>query len=474
MRFSLNRKAILMMVCSTALIGLLAIVIYNKGITDVINNQYEERSIELTKMVAVELDPKQVQNVQQAVSEIYDNCDAKVMSDKWGTPEFEEYVSQYSSVAESEDYKAVLADLRRMQDVLDVDCLYTVWADVPGECYVYLVDAAHEDACPPGCIDPFYWEDPAEHLKDLETAFAPNITNTPEYGWLMTTGSPIYDDRGEIIAFAAVDVSMNGIIAHQRRFLIYAALAFLAVTFLVCLIGILTVNRVIVRPINELSSAAARYKDNRKVFSELNISRNDEIGSLADTMVQMEEDIDGYINNLEKTTNDLLLAREHAEQMDQAANIDSMTKVRNKRAYDIESKRLNGTTRPYGILMVDMNGLKDINDNYGHEKGDISIKTVCQIICDVFKHSPVYRIGGDEFVVVLENSDFEERDDLIRSIEESFAKYASDPSLQPWERVTAAVGCAVSDPEANESVESVLKRADATMYENKNKMKSNI
>ena len=417
MRFSLNRKAILMMVCSTALIGVLAIVIYNKGINDVIKNQYEERSIELTKMVAVELDAEQIQNVQQAVSEIYDNCDNKVMSDKWGTPEFEEYVSQYSSVAESEDYRAVLADLRRMQDVLDVDCLYTVWADVPGECYVYLVDAAHEDACPPGCIDPFYWDNPAEHLKDLENAFASNITNTPEYGWLMTTGSPIYDDRGEIIAFAAVDVSMNEVMALQRRFLIYVALAFLAVSFLVCLIGILTVNRVIVKPINELSSAAAKYKDNRKVFSELNIKRNDEIGSLADTMVKMEEDIDGYINNLEKTTNDLLLAREHAEQMDQAANIDFMTKVRNKRAYDTDSKRLNETTQPYGLLMVDLNGLKEINDNYGHEKGDISIKTVCQIVCNVFKHSPVYRMGGDELVVILENCDFEERDELIRMCE---------------------------------------------------------
>ena len=57
-------------------------------------------------------------------------------------------------------------------------------------------------------------------------------------------------------------------------------------------------------------------------------------------MVQMEEDIDGYINNLEQTTKDLISARNHAEQMDQAANVDPLTKVRNKRSYDIESERL--------------------------------------------------------------------------------------------------------------------------------------
>jgi diguanylate cyclase (GGDEF)-like protein len=345
---------------------------------------------------------------------------------------------------------------------------------VPNVCYVYLVDAAYEGQCPTGCIDPIYFDDPAEQLKDLENAFKPNITNTPEYGWLMSTAAAIYDGKGEIIAFATVDLSMNEIMARQRRFVIYVALAFLAVTILVCLIGILAVNRVIVNPINKLSAAAAQYKNNRKAFSELNISRNDEIGSLADSMVQMEEDIDGYINNLEQTTKDLISARNHAEQMDQAANVDPLTKVRNKRSYDIESERLNESTSPYGIVMIDLNGLKSINDNYGHEKGDVSIKTLCQIVCRVFKHSPVYRVGGDEFVVILENDDFEERDTLIQSIKDIFTQNAGDTSLQPWERVTAAVGCAVCDHETDENVERVLQRADTAMYENKKTMKETL
>jgi diguanylate cyclase (GGDEF)-like protein len=474
MKFSLNKKATLLIICLAAIISLLAIIIYNRGIHNVIESQYGARSVDIAKLVAVELDQQQVGNIQQAVLGIYDNSNNKVMSDKWGTPEFEEYVSQYSSVTETEDYKAVLADLRRMQDVLDVDCLYIIWADVPNECYVYLVDAAYEGQCPTGCIDPIYFDDPTEQLKDLESAFKPNITNTPEYGWLMSTAAAIYDGKGEIIAFATVDLSMNEIMARQRRFVIYVALAFLAVTILVCLIGILAVNRVIVNPINKLSAAAAQYKNNRKAFSELNISRNDEIGSLADSMVQMEEDIDGYINNLEQTTKDLISARNHAEQMDQAANVDPLTKVRNKRSYDIESERLNESTSPYGIVMIDLNGLKSINDNYGHEKGDVSIKTLCQIVCRVFKHSPVYRVGGDEFVVILENDDFEERDTLIQSIKDIFTQNAGDTSLQPWERVTAAVGCAVCDHETDENVERVLQRADTAMYENKKTMKETL
>ena len=90
-----------------------------------------------------------------------------------------------------------------------------------------------------------------------------------------------------------------------------------------------------------------------------------------------------------------------------AANIDALTKVRNKRAYDLEVQRVEQELRDgktdVGIAMIDMNFLKRTNDIYGHEQGNASLQKLCQTICGVFKHSPVFRIGGDEFVVILEN-----------------------------------------------------------------------
>ena len=265
---------------------------------------------------------------------------------------------------------------------------------------------------------------------------------------------------------------MNDIMAQQHSALIYILLAFFALIVVVCVGGIVVVNRVIVKPINTLSNAAAQYAHNKNVFSEMHIDRGDEIGILANSMTNMEKDINGYISSLEQTTNDLISAREHADQMDRAANIDALTKVRNKRAYDIEATRLNENTKPYAIAMIDLNGLKEINDTYGHEKGDVSINTVCQIICQIFKHSPVYRVGGDEFIVVLENNDYKERASLIQAFSDAVQQNASDESLEVWRRVTAAVGCAVYDPEEDEKAESVLKRADAAMYENKKAMKA--
>ncbi|MBQ7542493.1 MAG: diguanylate cyclase [Clostridia bacterium] len=471
MKFSLRRKTILLIVGITTIICVLAFIIYYQGVNNLMKEQFKQRSTEIAGVVAVEIDTEKLSNVRNAILDVYDHADNKVMSDQWGTPAFDAYISQFAFVEETEEYQTLRDDLRRMQDVLDVDCLYLSWIDIENGCYIYLIDAAYEDACPPGCIDPIFLDDATVLQKDPSLIVAPNITNTPEYGWLITTGSPIYDSRGEIIAYSAVDISMNDLVSQQNRFLFYITFAFLAMILVVCLIGIIAVNRIVIQPINTLSRAAAQFEHNKKVFSGLNISRKDEIGALAASMKQMEEEIDGYITNLEQTTGDLMSAREQAEQMNRAANIDALTKVRNKRAYDVEVKRLNESTQPYGLLMIDLNELKTINDTYGHEKGDISLVTLCQIICRVFRHSLIYRIGGDEFIVILENDDYEKREELIRSILDTFEQNMRDDSIPPWERVSAAIGFAEFNPKKKERVEQVFQRADAAMYKTKRSRK---
>lgn len=73
--------------------------------------------------------------------------------------------------------------------------------------------------------------------------------------------------------------------------------------------------------------------------------------------------------------------------------------------------------------------------------------------------------------MILEKNDYEERTMLMQSLSEEFRRNSSDATLPPWERVTAAVGCATYDPGADSGVDSVLERADAAMYGNKKKMK---
>jgi len=471
MKHSLKRKTIAMFAVIGLLFGAISTLIYAKGITDITKEQYSQQSIDLAKTVALEIEVERVAGLKKAVKTIYDNAPNVVLSDQWGTPEFNDYIALYKDIEKNEDFLFLRNHLRKIQDVNHVDCLYITWVDTKKECVLYLVDGAYEDACPPGCVDPLFG-DQSEVLKNPSIGFAPNITNTPEYGWIIATGMPIFDAQGDVIAYATADISMNEIMGTAVRFVLLLGGVLLALAVIVFIVGIVVEDRVIVKPINRLSAAALSHKPFSGKFAQLNMRRNDEIGVLADSMVQMEQDIDGYITSLTKTRDDLLAAQEQAEQMQLAANIDALTSVRNKRAYDLEVLKLAQMQGDYGLVMIDLNELKQINDCYGHEKGNIAIKTLCESVCRIFKHSPVFRIGGDEFVVVLKNDDFNDREALIAKFENELAAIHADQSLAPEQRISAAIGYAVYDPTTDKGVEDVFNRADKAMYENKNKIKS--
>ena len=79
--------------------------------------------------------------------------------------------------------------------------------------------------------------------------------------------------------------------------------------------------------------------------------------------------------------------------------------------------------------MADINNLKYVNDTYGHELGDEYIKGCCRIICNIFEESQVYRIGGDEFVVILKDSDYFCRVMLMDDLEFEFDKAYENTSV---------------------------------------------
>ena len=120
--------------------------------------------------------------------------------------------------------------------------------------------------------------------------------------------------------------------------------------------------------------------------------------------------------------------------------------------------------------MMDINYLKTVNDNYGHNNGDKYIRGCCHILCNALKHSPVYRIGGDEFVAVLTGEDYAGRTDRINELRTIFEKTYANDGAEPWDRYSASLGMS-EYTSADESAESVFKRADQAMYEAKNKFK---
>lgn len=107
------------------------------------------------------------------------------------------------------------------------------------------------------------------------------------------------------------------------------------------------------------------------------------------------------------------------------ATKNSMTGVKNKRAYTVKETLINesigkGEIKPFAIVACDVNDLKYVNDNFDYEHGDKFIKDACKTICETFTHSPIFRIGGDEFVAILEGQDYEEREKLVERLNHFF------------------------------------------------------
>ena len=154
------------------------------------------------------------------------------------------------------------------------------------------------------------------------------------------------------------------------------------------------------------------------------------------------------------------------------ARKDSLTGVRNKYAYFEEENLLqrkieSGDAPPFAITICDLNNLKITNDTLGHSTGDDLIRAACSLICDTFKHSPVFRIGGDEFAVIMSGQDYDNRDSLLQVIRDTSLAHAKGKA-----GVIVASGIALYDPRSDHTVADVFKRADGQMYANKKELKA--
>lgn len=156
---------------------------------------------------------------------------------------------------------------------------------------------------------------------------------------------------------------------------------------------------------------------------------------------------------------------------------DALTKVMSRLSYDSKIKefdqkiREDPSTVKFAICECDLNNLKIINDTFGHDCGDIYIINCCKLICDIFKHSPVYRIGGDEFVAILQSDDYDNIELIKRLIHDTCVTEMTKP-VPLSQKKSFAAGFAIYDSATDHFFSDVMKRADIEMYENKKMLKA--
>ena len=155
-------------------------------------------------------------------------------------------------------------------------------------------------------------------------------------------------------------------------------------------------------------------------------------------------------------------------QAEEKAMIDALTGVKSKYAYMEAEAQLDHQIEtqsqpPFAVVVLDVNDLKKVNDPSGHQVGDQYLREACRMICQTFKHSPVFRVGGDEFAVIAQGHDYEHIDQLIRGIEEL--------NRESTRAGGAVVACGMARFTDDTSVASVFRRADMDMYANKQRLK---
>ena len=235
-----------------------------------------------------------------------------------------------------------------------------------------------------------------------------------------------------------------------------------------------------IKKLVRLSSIIEKYsatKDTKLAETLMqDVTNDDEISVIMSKFADMIYELESYMKSLTKTTMALNDTQQKAMKFSVLAIKDSLTGIRNKTGYDEEIQRLkkemNKGFKDFGVAMIDLNYLKRINDTYGHDKGNIAIITLCQIICHIFSHSSVFRIGGDEFVVILQGLDFEHVDELIEEFKLQIENRQDSLELDFWEQTSAAIGYSAFNPETDTTYEEVFKRADDEMYKNKKAMKA--
>lgn len=307
-------------------------------------------------------------------------------------------------------------------------------------------------------------------------------TGKTDEGFLLTYFRPVFDREGKYQCHVCVAFSMENLHKQNKIFLLDMLLVFGIVVVAVVAIDILIIRKRVTGPLKAMSRCAEKFayeteQDrfmNVQIMEELNIQTHDEIEELYyDFMSVMKESL-YYMTNLNRARNNLQEQEEKLGQISETAYKDALTRVGNQAAFnkvsDVLTKALSEKRAEFAIVMVDLNNLKYVNDTFGHKYGDMYIKGCCNIICNVYKRSPVYRIGGDEFVVVLRNEDYMSRLLRITKIKEAFKASYGNQDKEPWERFSASVGMADSEP-TDDTVDQVLKRADAAMYESKMRFK---
>ena len=213
----------------------------------------------------------------------------------------------------------------------------------------------------------------------------------------------------------------------------------------------------VTRPLLELTEKAQKIAEN-ELDTDLTCKTGDEVEALSESLEKM-------VGSLKK----------HIDYINGLAYIEPMTKLGNSLAYKKKLEELSADianrNADFTLFVMDLNGLKMVNDNYGHEKGDAYIKNAADIIRSVFGEKNCFRIGGDEFAAVLDGKSEDEIAALIEQLNSAMDGF-NVGKTEIYDQVHIGIGGSSYRSGEDKETSDVFRRADSMMYEDKKRKKA--
>lgn len=203
-----------------------------------------------------------------------------------------------------------------------------------------------------------------------------------------------------------------------------------------------------------------------RLYSEVVLVRSDGSTFLGEVSAKLLGTINGENPLLMMLARDITDRKAAEEQLRVLSVTDPLTKLFNRRGLTLAAEQeLRHVKRSGGmitIMFMDMNGMKIINDTYGHDMGDTVLVSVAQVIHETFRDSDIIgRVGGDEFVVIALNA-------TIDTVQPKIIRLWKNLKIcdYPFE-VSLACGAVEYSPDVDLSLAQLLKQADSAMYKDK-------
>ena len=313
-------------------------------------------------------------------------------------------------------------------------------------------------------------EEPAEFGSTLEATYAleqaaqKNVAfdkepYTDEWGTFYSAYAPVLDSDGNVAMIVGIDVWANWyrdtVWSNTISIIIISAISVGSGILIGILINLTISKRfkILTKEFSELESDVQALIHEIKAPIEANENQESETHTGNQMMTLRKK-----IHLTQKEIQDFIAY------IKKQAYVDVLSNVHNRSAYVLKIKQIS-LDSPFSVMLYDINGLKYINDTYGHETGDKAIIAVANVLQDTYDEESIFRIGGDEFVVLLTDNDKDVTLQIFNSVIQKLDAFNEKKELPL--PISVSKGIAFYDSKVDKSYSDVFNRADESMYEDK-------